>query len=144
MSYEDWLDNIDKLKSNVCNLEIIEKLQNEDINENINYLLKDKLDELVDITFANSIQKIIRNIEFLFEDQYELELTLINFKKKINAIMSIASLKQFGNDSELIKENIRRETDRVFKLLEKESLMFDDIGGLLVVIRKNEINWGEL
>lgn len=141
MKYEDWIENLKKLdKSN--NEEILKQFEMEPINEAIKHNISEKIIETLTNRNTYSINKIINNLEFLFDDINELDLMLINFKKEVNFTMRLASLKQI-EEQELIYENIKKEINEVYNILVKNADIIDRNGTISNIIINNKIKWSD-
>lgn len=141
MKYEDWIENLKKLdKSN--NEEILKQFEMEPINESIKHNISEKIIETLTNRNTYSINKIINNLEFLFDDINELDLMLINFKKEVNFTMRLASLKQI-EEQELIYENIKKEINEVYNILVKNADIIDRNGTISNIIINNKIKWSD-
>ena len=80
----------------------------------------------------------------MYSDQYYLDLILLNFRKDIEFIKKIMKLKQIS-DKEYVRLNddLKKELDESYKILEEEAVYVDDTGNLLMIIRNNRIKWSE-
>jgi hypothetical protein len=141
MPYEEWLDNLEILKKENNN-EILERLKNEDINNNINNMLYPKIILTIKEKFKISINKIISDLELMFNDKNYLDLYLINFKKNIKFILELINLKQIPYDKkEDLKKEIIKGTEDTYNILIKESRKEDPTGMLELTIKNNKIKW---
>jgi hypothetical protein len=141
MPYEEWLDNLEILKKENNN-EILERLKNEDINNNINNMLYPKIILTIKEKFKISINKIISDLELMFDDKNYLDLYLINFKKNIKFILELINLKQIPYDKkEDLKKEIIKGTEDTYNILIKESRKEDPTGMLELTIKNNKIKW---
>ena len=143
MNYEEWLNIIDELKTSV-NIDKLEKLKNEPINNNINDLLIPKLKTLVQDRFNLNVRKIINELDNIFSDSNILDLTLVSFKKELNIIKQLATLKQLPceTQTELLKM-IKNESDKLYEILIKESESIDYSGETTRIINNNRIKWSD-
>ena len=143
MTYNEWLDCIEELKKS-NNYLILDKLEKEDVNENINSMIEPKLLELIDYKFRSGVSNIIVNLKDMYSDQYYMDLLLLNFKKDIIFIKKLLRLKQISNESSLELENkLKDDLEDSYKILEEESVKVDDTGNLLMIIRNNKIKWSD-
>lgn len=143
MTYNEWLSCIEELKKS-NNYMILDRLSNEEVNNNINSMLEPKLIELIYYRFKSSVSNIIVNLRDMYSDQYYLDLILLNFRKDIEFIKKIMKLKQIS-DKEYVRLNddLKKELDESYKILEEEAVYVDDTGNLLMIIRNNRIKWSE-
>ena len=103
MSYEEWLNVIESLKNTNTNQEILNKLKKEPLNTNLEYLLSPKLEELLETKFTLSINKIVKELEYIFTDVNYLDLALLNFKKEINYLLELVRINQVPIDIQINK-----------------------------------------
>ena len=143
MSYEEWLDNLEILKKENNN-KILEELKNEEINNNINNILYPKIINVIKEKFKISINKIITDLDLIFNDKNYLDLYLIDFKKNIKFIIELTNLKQLPFDKkEDLKKEIINGTEDTYNILIKESKKEDPTGMLELTIKNNRIKWSD-
>lgn len=144
MTYEEWLNIIEELKSDNINIEKLNIIKATQINENINSNLVPKLEQLVKERFNNSINKIIKNLGALFQDINYLDLVLLNYQKEIKFLIELSSIKQIPLDKQAeLKDLIKTEGNKVFDILDKEAIVEDYTGGLSSIINNYRIKWSE-
>ena len=143
MSYEEWLNNIELL-NNKDDLNILKALEQAPYNDNINDLLLPKLEALIDNKLIKSINNIIKNLDFMYNDNNYMDICMIEFKKNINFIEKLIKLKQIPvNIQQQLLNKLKDETDKTYEILEKESIAIDDKGILQMIIRNNRIKWSD-
>ncbi len=143
MTYNEWLSCIEELKKS-NNYMILDKLSKENVNINLSYMLEPKLIDLIYYRFKSSITSIITNLRDMYSDQYYLDLILLNFRKDIEFIKKIMKLKQISEEEySRLNNDLRRELNESYKILEEEAVSVDDTGNLLMIIRNNRIKWSE-
>ena len=144
MTYEEWLNTIEELKHPNLSIDNLNKIKNTSLNENINPLLIPKIENLVKERLNNSINKIILNLSEIFNDINYLDLTLLNFKKEINYILEIISIKQLPEEKQKeLKDMIKDESNNVIEILNKEAQKLDYTGALSSIINNYRIKWSE-
>ena len=144
MTYEEWLNTIEELKHPNLSIDNLNKIKNTSLNENINPLLIPKIENLIKERLNNSINKIILNLSEIFNDINYLDLTLLNFKKEINYILEIISIKQLPKDKQKeLKDMIKNEGNNVIEILNKEAQKIDYTGALSSIINNYRIKWSE-
>ena len=143
MNYQEWLDVIETLR--VSNKDdLIKRIAEEPENPNISNLLAPKLDQLIKDRFQKSINKIIGSLETMFEDENNLDLDLLNFKKEVLKTKELLENKQMTEDhKQILNDMIKRECDNVYNILIKEADRDDDTGVLSMVIKNNRIKWSD-
>ena len=144
MTYEEWLNIIESLKNTNTNQEILKRLQNEPQNTNISDILRPKLEKLITDRFELSVNKIVKEIEFIFSDVNYLDLALLNFKKEINYLLELIRIQQVPIDIQVNKtKEIKEDTKKVYEILIKESDKYDYTGVFSLTIKNNMIKWSE-
>ena len=143
MSYEEWLNNIELL-NNKDDLNVLKSLEQAPYNDNINELLLPKLKQLIDNKLVKSINNIIKNLDFMYNDTNYMDICMIEFKKNINFIEKLIKLKQIPtNDQQELIAKLKDETNKTYEILERESIAIDDKGILQMIIRNNRIKWSD-
>lgn len=144
MSYEEWLNVIESLKNTNTNQEILNKLKKEPLNTNLEYLLSPKLEELLETKFTLSINKIVKELEYIFTDVNYLDLALLNFKKEINYLLELVRINQVPIDIQINKTKyIKENTIKIYDILIKEADKYDYTGVFSLTIKNNMIKWSE-
>lgn len=144
MTYEEWLNIIEELKTDNINIEKLNIIKSTDINPNINDLLIPKLELLIKEKFNNCINKIIKNLGNIFTDINYLDLVLLNYQKEIKFLIELSSIKQFPiQKQQELKDLIKNEGNKIFDILDKEALIEDYTGGLSSIINNYRIKWSE-
>lgn len=144
MNYEEWLNIIGTLKKGSTDKTLLEKMQNAEINENINNMLIPKLIELIKARFTISINKIINNLGEIFSDINYLDMTLVNFKKEINYIKELIELKQIPANQKIeISNEIIQGVNDTYKILNNEAINIDSKGTYAQIIEYNKIKWSD-
>lgn len=144
MTYEEWLEIIEKLNNTNTNQEILKKLQNEPLNTNLEQLLSPKLQKLIEDRFDLSVNKIIKELDFIFSDVNYLDLALINFKKEIKYLLELVRIKQIPIDYQINQTiTIENDTKKVYEVLIKEADKYDYTGVFSLTIKNNMIKWSD-
>lgn len=144
MTYEEWLNIIEELKTSNINLEKLNIIKNTEINNNINDLLIPKIEILIRERFNNHINKIIKDLSNIFQDINYLDLTLLNFQKELNFLTELSKIKQLPIQKQNeLKEMLKNESARVFDILNNEATIVDHTGALTSVINNYRIKWSE-
>ena len=143
MSYEEWLNNIEKL-TNKNDYNILKEIENAPFNGNIEELLTPKIDDLINIKLAKSINNIVNSLEIIYKDQNELDMCMIEFRKNIEFIYRLCKLNQLKPEKQKeLTERLKKETDETYKILENQAVRIDSIGIFQMIIRNNRIKWSD-
>lgn len=144
MTYEEWLETIEKLNNTNTNQEILNKLKNEPFNSNLDQLLTPKLEKLIEDRYDLSVNKIVKELEFIFTDVNYLDLALINFKKEINYLLELVRIQQIPIDYQINQTTkIKDDTKKVYEILIKEADKYDYTGVFSLTIKNNMIKWSD-
>lgn len=144
MTYQEWLNIIEDLKTANINLEKLNIIKNTEINENFNYMLIPKLETLIKTRFNNNINKIISELAFIFDDYNYLDISLLNFQKELKFIKELITIKQIPIEKQQeLKTLIEKESTNVFNILNEEANKRDYTGSLTTIINNYRIKWSE-
>ena len=144
MTYEEWLNTIESLKNTTTNKEILDKLKQEPLNNNLYDILRPKLENLIITRYELSVNKIIKELELIFSDVNYLDLSLLNFKKEIKYLLELIKIKQIPIDVQINQTlKIKEDTEEVYKILIKEADKYDYTGVFSLTIKNNMIKWSE-
>ena len=120
MKYEEWLNIIESLNNTSTNQDILNKLKKEPLNTNLEYLISPKLNNMIEKRFELSINKIIKELDFIFSDVNYLDLALLNFKKEIKYLLELTKINQVPIDIRVNQtNNIIKGTKEVYDILKK-------------------------
>ena len=87
---------------------------------------------------------MMNHLDEMFEDENMLDLYMVNFKKEILFINDLCHINVIPADTKtayMIK--LKSETDKVYDIIERESLESDYTGYLEQLIKRNRIKWSE-
>ena len=100
MSYEEWLNKLEQIK-NKNDYNILKELENTPYNANLDDLLTPKIEELITNKLAKSITNIVHNLEIIYNDQNELDMCMIEFKKNIEFLYKLIKIKQIKHEKQI-------------------------------------------
>ena len=142
MTYEEWLNLIEELKTGNNNIEKLNKIKSAEINTNFNDLLEPKLEKLIKERFNTYITKIINDLGNIFYDMNYLDLVLLNYQKEIRFLIELSSIKQLSSSKQFeLTQMIKNESNKVFDILNKEAMISDYTGALTSIINNYRIKW---
>jgi hypothetical protein len=142
MTYEEWLNLIEELKTGNTNIEKLNKIKSAEINTNFNDLLEPKLEKLIKERFNTYITKIINDLGNIFSDMNYLDLVLLNYQKEIRFLIELSSIKQLSSSKQFeLTQMIKKEANKVFDILNKEAMISDYTGALTSIINNYRIKW---
>ena len=144
MTYEEWLSTIEQLNTTNTNQDLLNKLKQEPVNNNLSSMIVPKLVTLINNRFELSVNKITKELEYIFTDINYLDLSLLNFKKEIKYLLELINLQHIPED---IKQNssnkLKQDTNKVYDILIKEADKYDYTGVASMTIKNNMIKWSE-
>lgn len=144
MTYQEWIENIKLLNNRQMNIEILTKIENEQLNQNIQEMLIPKLEELITYRTNITIQEILASLELIFNDINELDYALVKFKKEISYIIRLIKINQMPQDNQQrILNKFKQDIIEVYNILKKEADVLDYTGSYSTIIKNNEYKWSE-
>lgn len=144
MNYQEWLDNIQKLEQNQNDIKILEKLEKEEINNDIQEMLTPKLQLLITNKTNYIISNLIKEIEIMYSDINQLDYSLVKFKKDVGFIYRLINLKQIPtNEQDYIKKKFKEDIKETYNILKKEADIIDYTGAFSQTITNNEYKWSD-
>ncbi len=142
MSYEEYINLLNDIKTFDTNLEKLEILKKTPVNPNIKELLIPKIIDLIKYKLQKTISKIKDHLDELFDDINYLDLSLVNFKKETNYIIDLIDNPIINEkDQEELLKMVYNDTDKVYDILIKEADNIDRNGTISIVIKNNRIKW---
>ena len=144
MTYEEWLSTIEQLNTTNTNQDLLNKLKQEPVNNNLSSMIVPKLVKLINNRFELSVNKIIKELEYIFTDINYLDLSLLNFKKEIKYLLELINLQHIPEDIKQASINkLKQDTNKVYDILIKEADKYDYTGVASMTIKNNMIKWSE-
>jgi hypothetical protein len=144
MTYEEWLNTIELLTTTNTNQDLLNKLKQEPVNTNLSSMIVPKLNNLINNRFELSVNKIIKELEYIFTDINYLDLALLNFKKEIKYLLELINIPQIPQDLKTSNiEKLKADTAKVYDILIKEADRNDYTGVASMTIKNNMIKWSE-
>ena len=144
MTYEEWLSTIEQLNTTNTNQDLLNKLKQEPVNNNLSSMIVPKLVTLINNRFELSVNKITKELEYIFTDINYLDLSLLNFKKEIKYLLELINLQHIPEDIKQTSINkLKQDTNKVYDILIKEADKSDYTGVASMTIKNNMIKWSE-
>lgn len=144
MTYEEWLSTIEQLNTTNTNQDLLTKLKQEPVNNNLSSMIVPKLVTLINNRFELSVNKITKELEYIFTDINYLDLSLLNFKKEIKYLLELINLQHIPEDIKQTSINkLKQDTNKVYDILIKEADKYDYTGVASMTIKNNMIKWSE-
>ena len=142
MSYADWLDLLEKFNNTNLDNESLEKLLSLEGNPAFNERLVPVFGELIGARLQLSTNKIIDELNNIFEDQNYMDFMLVSFKKEVNYLIKMLDVKILDQPDRIaLKAQIKEKVDKIYELLDKKALEIDYTGVLSMLIKSNGIKW---
>ena len=142
MSYADWMKLFESFQNTHTDKEKLEQLLLLEKSENYNEDLVKHFHELIQNRLQLSINKIIANLEVIFDDYNFMDFILVSFKKEIEYLISMLNCKILGDVERVnFKAEIKEEIDKIYDILDKKALEFDYTGVLSMMINSNKVKW---
>ena len=142
MSYADWINLFNTLRNTNIDNEKLQYLLSLEPNNNYNESIIEEYKELLYDRLQLSIDKIIQELDIIFNDYNYMDFKLVGFKKEITYLIKMLDIKILNEEQKKeTKENIQENVNKIFDIMEKKSLEFDYTGVLETMIRSNRIKW---
>jgi hypothetical protein len=140
MNYNEWIEALDTITKTRRNNILLEKLEKEEVNENFQKQLSDRIDSVIREKLKTCIKRVKKEINMMFNDENSLELIINNFKKDIEYIKRLNQLKALDPEMrDYINNQIYILCDEIFDLLANESVKIDGTGMYKQIINKKRI-----
>lgn len=144
MTYEEYLNLFNELKTPTYNNELLNKLKTMPINPNLQELLSPKYEDLINYKFTESVKKIKTDLPTIFDDNNYLDLYLVNFKKEINYLLEMLKIDLLPpSTKEQLTKTIKEGTDKIYEILINEANREDLTGIYALTIKNNQIKWSD-
>ena len=144
MTYEEWLSTIEQLNTTNTNQDLLNKLKQEPVNNNLSSMIVPKLVTLINNRFELSVNKITKELEYIFTEINYSDLSLLNFKKEIKYLVELINLQHIPEDIKQTSINkLKQDTNKVYDILIKEADKYDYTGVASMTIKNNMIKWSE-
>ena len=142
MSYADWLDLLEKFNNTNLDNELLEQLLNQEGNPSFNERLVPHFGELIGARLQLSVNKIIDELNNIFDDQNYMDFMLVSFKKEVNYLLKMLDVKILDQPQKMeLKTQIKEKVDKIYDLLDTKALEIDYTGVLSMMIKSNGIKW---
>lgn len=144
MTYEEWLSTIEQLLNTTTKQELLDKLKNEPLNNNLSSMIVPKLEKLIFNRFELSINKIIKELEYIYTDINYLDLSLLNFKKEMKYLFELINIPQIPPNTRIqIITKLKTDTNKVYDILINEADKYDYTGVASMTIKNNMFKWSD-
>lgn len=144
MTYEEYLNLFNELKTPTYNNELLNKLKTIPINPNLQELLSPRYEDLINYKFTESVKKIKTDLPTIFDDNNYLDLYLVNFKKEINYLLEMLKIDLLPpSTKEQLTKTIKEGTDKIYEILINEANREDLTGIYALTIKNNQIKWSD-
>lgn len=142
MTYNDWLEFIKKIENAKLTDDMISFVKNNQVNENYKTQVIEQLDVAMSNRLTTELNSVRLKVNYLFEDQYLMDMQLVIFKKNIKILYGIAKSGIFPPKYEEGEKNlIRSSVDQIFDILCDKANEIDYTGVLGMTVKNNKIRW---
>ena len=142
MTYNDWLDFIKKIETSKLTDEFVDFVKKNQISENFKGQVLQKMDEAIFNRLSTSLNNVALKTNYLFEDEYLMDMQLVIFKKEISVLYKLVRSGIFPQDYVENKSNVIKESaEQVYDILCKKANEIDFTGVLAMTIKGNKIRW---
>ena len=142
MTYNDWLEFIKKIESGKLTDEFVDFLKNNQLNDSFKDQVLPKMDDAITKRLSTDLDNIATKINYLFDDEYLMDMQLVIFRKDINILYRMVYSGFFSEDYVFTKSNmIKNSVNKIFDILYDKANEVDLTGALGMSIKNNRIRW---
>ncbi|MBQ7137042.1 MAG: hypothetical protein IJO43_03615 [Bacilli bacterium] len=143
MTYYDWVESLEQLKTGPRNDSLLDTLYNNNIElvGNILYRFIIHINDVIRTRLKNALDGILLKMSTIYNDLNSLSLEVINIKKEIAFAKKIINLPSIPEENKKkFKETLQRFADEINEALEKSLTGFDTTGEAIIMIKNSKIN----
>ena len=142
MSYAGWLELFEKFNNTNLDKDQLNYLLSLDNNPSIQDRLTEKYSILLNNRLQLSVNKLISELDNIFNDQNYMDFMLVSFKKEVDYIIQMLQVKILTDESRNnIRDEIKNKVDEIMKIMDDKALEVDYTGVLSMMIKNNGIKW---
>ncbi len=142
MSYAEWLELFEKFNNTNLDKDQLNYLLSLDNNPSIQERLTEKYSILLNNRLQLSVNKLISELDNIFNDQNYMDFMLVSFKKEVDYIIQMLQVKILTDESRNnIRDEIKNKVDEIMKIMDDKALEVDYTGVLSMMIKNNGIKW---
>jgi hypothetical protein len=142
MSYAEWLELFEKFNNTNLDKDQLNYLLSLDNNPSIQDRLTEKYSILLNNRLQLSVNKLISELDNIFNDQNYMDFMLVSFKKEVDYIIQMLQVKILTDESRNnIRDEIKNKVDEIMKIMDDKALEVDYTGVLSMMIKNNGIKW---
>ncbi len=142
MSYAEWVELFEKFRNTNLDKDQLNYLLSLDNNPSIQERLTEKYSILLNNRLQLSVNKLISELDNIFNDQNYMDFMLVSFKKEVDYIIQMLQVKILTDESRNnIRDEIKNKVDEIMKIMDDKALEVDYTGVLSMMIKNNGIKW---
>jgi len=143
MTYYEWIENLEKLKSGPRDEQLLDTLYNSkiDLIGNILYRFIIHINDVVRTRLKTSLDSILLKINTIYNDTNALSLEVINIKKELVFSERIINLPVIPEENKSkFRETLQKFADEINEALESSVTGIDTTGEAIMMIKNSKIN----
>lgn len=143
MTYYEWINSFDELKTGPRNEELLNKLYKNSIelNGNILYRFIIHVNDLVRTRLKNALDSILFKLRNIYQDNNLLSLEIINIKKELSFAKKIINLPVIPEENKnKFKETLQNFANEINDVLIESVTGIDTTGEIVVMVKNSKIN----
>lgn len=143
MTYYEWINNIEQLKTGARNDALLDTLYNSqiDLQGNILYRFIKHINSLVRTRLKNALDGILIKISTIYNDTNAISLEVINIKKELAFAKRIINLPVIPEENKAkFKETLQNFANEINEALIASVDGIDTTGEALSMIKNSNIN----
>lgn len=143
MTYYEWIETFDYLKTSPRDTQLLEKLQHSNLylHGNILYRFINQLNELIRTRLKNTLDDFLFKIKNIYQDLNSLSLEIVHIKKEIKFVQALTNLNVIPQENkDRFKLTLQSFADEIMESLEVSVKEFDTTGEALNIIKNSKIN----
>lgn len=143
MTYYEWINNLEKLKTGPRDEVLLDTLYNSkiDLVGNILYRFIRHINDVVRTRLKTSLDGILLKMNTIYNDTNALSLEVINIKKELAFSKKIINLPVIPDENKnKFRETLQKFANEINEALESSVTGIDTTGEALMMIKNSKIN----
>lgn len=143
MTYFEWINSFDQLKTGTRNEDLLNTLYKSTITleGNILYRFIIHINDLIRTRLKNSLDSILYKLRTIYQDSNALSLEIINIKKELAFAKKIINLPVIPEENKnKFKETLQNFANEISETLEHSLSGIDTTGEIITMVKNSKIN----
>lgn len=143
MTYFEWINSFDQLKTGTRNEDLLNTLYKSTITleGSILYRFIIHINDLIRTRLKNSLDSILYKLRTIYQDSNALSLEIINIKKELAFAKKIINLPVIPEENKnKFKETLQNFANEISETLEHSLSGIDTTGEIITMVKNSKIN----